>query len=1085
MSWFEVKKAFGKFGLINALLPLFLVALPQLGCNGESTISPQALKASWHNNQGVVYMDQHNYIRGKGEFEQAVQLDPAYANGYANLGIALYSLGKYDSAQVALQTALRHDPEHLNAHYTLGLIYSNSPGREYDRALQAFEKVAQADPDDPQVRYYLGQVRAKKGNVEEAIADFRHAIRLDPHNVSAYYGLAQQLRQAGKQDEWQEVLKTFNRLQEAGHEGVSSSYQGQGKYAEAATDVGYTNPNLDDARGPFNFTAQPPVAGLSAPLRFATATDFDGDGDPDLLVGTDRTRLLRNDGGTLALASEVSLPHLANAVDAVLADSDNDKDVDLVLSGDQTLIMQNDSTGQFVEAAAVAAPSHRAVFADVDHDGDLDLLLLQQDAPQLWANDGAGTFANISDQAGLTGGPPAHTAIFSDFDNDRDVDFVLFGSDAAQLFTNNRDGTFSDIAAAADLQPTAVASACVEDFDQDGYMDLGILGASGSLTLYTNNRDKGFSATSLPALPDGAATDLLSADMDLDGDMDLLAYGPQGLQLLAQHKGTFHLDAKPIETALSQVVVRDFDGNGTPDIWADGQLWSNSAVNPQWVAISIQGLNSNLEGIGAKVEIKTTYRQQKREVRGGSQDAGVLTFGLGQADSVEFIRILWPSGVRQTELATAAAQQISLTELNRKGTSCPILYAWDGEKFRFVTDILGGAIIGYLTAPGQYNTPDTDEYVPLGPIAAKDGFYTLQIANQLEEIIYLDRVELIAVDHPADLTVFPNERLLSAPPYPPFHIYPLEHLRPLEAAVDQTGEDVLPLLREIDDNWYDRFDLTAIHGYAERHTLTLDLGDLSDHSHPVLLAHGWVDYAHSTSNWAAAQLGLSLNPPQLEVPDGNGNWVVAQADMGCPAGLPKHMLVDLKGLFKHGDYRLRISTNAAIYWDQFLVGNAADAPVEVHRQNATMADLHWRGYPAHTAIKGTFAFRYHYDQLNRENTWGTHRGRYTRLGQVTELLHGIDDRYVIMFHGDELTVQFAADALPPLNPGSERTFLLYADGFGKDMDFHSAHSLSVDPLPFHGMSSYPYPPGETYPQTQAHLDYLLEYNTRGVRGYYE
>ena len=261
------------------------------------------------------------------------------------------------------------------------------------------------------------------------------------------------------------------------------------------------------------------------------------------------------------------------------------------------------------------------------------------------------------------------------------------------------------------------------------------------------------------------------------------------------------------------------------------------------------------------------------------------------------------------------------------------------------------------------------------------------------------------------------------------------------------------------------------------------MGDLSEFAHPVLLGYGWVDYAHSTSNWSAAQRGLSLYPPRLSVADGEGGWVEVSADMGCPAGLPKHALFDLAGLFPSDDYRLRIETNTALYWDQLLVGDAADIPLTVHRLQPAQSDLHWRGYPAHTSIKGTFAFRYHYDQLALEAPWGTHAGAFTRFGPVEELVADIDDRFVIMFHGDELTVEFAA--LPPPEAGLVRSFLLYADGFGKDMDLHSAHSLTVGPLPFHGMSSYPYPANEHYPQTSAHLEYLQEYNTRWVKGYYE
>jgi hypothetical protein len=295
-----------------------------------------------------------------------------------------------------------------------------------------------------------------------------------------------------------------------------------------------------------------------------------------------------------------------------------------------------------------------------------------------------------------------------------------------------------------------------------------------------------------------------------------------------------------------------------------------------------------------------------------------------------------------------------------------------------------------------------------------------------------------------------------------------------------------PLLAAVDDEWYADFGDTPIHGYAQEYSLTLDLGDLEGNTHPVLVGYGWVDYAHPSSNWAAAQQGLDLRPVRLEVPGPDGQWQLVTPDMGVPAGLPKHMLYDLQGVFKKpGDHRVRLSTNTPVYWDQFLVGEAEAVALQPVRLQPSYGDLHWRGYPAHTAVKGTFAFRYHYDQLHTEADWGTHEGAFTRPGEVTELLQAADDRFAVMFHGDELSVQFDANALSPPPPGYRRTFLLYADGFGKDMDFHSAHSLTVGPLPFHGMSSYPYPPGESYPLDESHLRYLLEYNTRQVKGQYD
>ena len=107
-------------------------------------------------------------------------------------------------------------------------------------------------------------------------------------------------------------------------------------------------------------------------------------------------------------------------------------------------------------------------------------------------------------------------------------------------------------------------------------------------------------------------------------------------------------------------------------------------------------------------------------------------------------------------------------------------------------------------------------------------------------------------------------------------------------------------------------------------------------------------------------------------------------------------------------------------------------------------------------------------------------GRYTREGDVRELLLHSDDMFVISRPGDELSLSFEADKLPALPQGWTRTFLLYADGFSKEMDVNSASPDQVGPLPFHGMSKYPYAWPERYPLTEKRRMYLEKYNTRIV-----
>ena len=498
-------------------------------------------------------MDQHNYTRGREEFARALALAPDYASAQANLGIAYYALGKYDSAAVALQTALAIDPALLHANYALGLIY-NAQGREHGKALAALQKVAAADRDDPHVRYYMGQMRAKLNEGEAAIADFKEAIRLDPYNVSAYYGLANLYRRLGREEEWKSTLEQFNQLSQAGHQGVSSSYQGQGKYAEAVADAGGGDPSQDDVAGPFAFAATGPAAG---PVRFAALGDFDADGRPDVLVGAEGLHLYA--GGTAEMLPAPALPDGFGATGAIAGDLDNDGTADLVLSGAGGTLFYRAANGEWAAGEDLSVASTGVALGDADHDGDLDLLVLGPSV-SLLANDGEARFAATGQPAGPVA---ADRAAFSDLDNDRDVDMVLLSTEGLQVQTNNRDGTFSEIAEALGLSAVQGAGLAVEDFDQDGYMDLAVA-VNGAVETHINQAGRAFVRAEASAASGGQA--LLPADFDNDGDLDLLACGDERLQPLAYGGGQFHPQS-PIDEPGGAALVADFNGDGRVDIW--------------------------------------------------------------------------------------------------------------------------------------------------------------------------------------------------------------------------------------------------------------------------------------------------------------------------------------------------------------------------------------------------------------------------------------------------------------------------------------------------------------------------------------
>jgi hypothetical protein len=448
---------------------------------------------------------------------------------------------------------------------------------------------------------------------------------------------------------------------------------------------------------------------------------------------------------------------------------------------------------------------------------------------------------------------------------------------------------------------------------------------------------------------------------------------------------------------------------------------------------------------------------------------------------VDAVRVLWPAGIVQAETEVAATgKTLSLTELDRKPSSCPYLYVWNGERFEFVTDFMGGGEMGHLDAPGIFNTPDPDEYVriPRDLLREHNGHYELKVTNELEEALFVDRLQLISVAHPEGVEVYPNEGLTEPPQ--PFKIYSTRDARPPLSAVDDHGHDVLSRIARLDREYPDDFKLPSIRGYAENHELTMKL-DAGSPARVKLLLTGWTDYAWSSDNLAASQSGKSLTLPALQVKDKQGKWRTVIENVGIPVGRPQTIVVDLTGKFLSANRDVRIVTNMRIYWDQILVDTSpGNFPMQLTRLDPAVANLRWRGFSLEHSPDGRQPLTYDYKQVLFTSPWKVMTGRYTREGDVRELVAATDDMFVISRPGDELSLSFAADKLPPLPRGWTRTFLLYADGFSKEMDINSASPDQVGPLPFHGMSRYPYAWPERYPLTERRRAYMEKYNTRIV-----
>jgi hypothetical protein len=221
--------------------------------------------------------------------------------------------------------------------------------------------------------------------------------------------------------------------------------------------------------------------------------------------------------------------------------------------------------------------------------------------------------------------------------------------------------------------------------------------------------------------------------------------------------------------------------------------------------------------------------------------------------------------------------------------------------------------------------------------------------------------------------------------------------------------------------------------------------------------------------------------PALQVKDPQGHWRTVIEDIGIPVGRPQTVTVDLAGKFLSSNREVRIVTNMRILWDQILVDTSAEqTPLQMVRLDPVAADLRWRGFSREVTPDGREPFGYDYQQVSFTSPWKVMPGRYTREGDVRQLLLNSDDMFVISRPGDEISLSFDAGKLAPLPAGWTRTFLLYSDGFSKEMDINSASPDQVWPLPFHGMTKYPYTHPEAYPMTAARRAYIDEYNTRLV-----
>ena len=1094
--------------------------------------SPAALRA---NNLGVAYMNQQRFQEAQRQFEQALAASPKFHVAALNLGIALHSQQKLAPARTALEEAVSLIPSDPYAWFNLGLVLKDQGDAE--KSLAAFRHVAEL-ADDADAWYFIGFLLSEQQKFAEAVAAFEHALKLNPLHASSEFGVARACQRMGNLEQAREHFARFRKITEDRLGApLGAGYGDQGRFSTAEL---VRVPAMVPVAIPVRYSTQPfpeatpdPHGGTSVgPSTGVCIFDYDGDGRPDLYfvsaVPGATGRLLHNlgDGRFEDRTKAARLEIKGSGLGCAAGDVDNDGHVDLaVCLTDGVQLFRNKGDGTFQNVTEISGIRREPgcvslTFVDYDHDGDLDLYIVNGApgshslaAPHnvLWRNNANGTFTDVSAQSGLDLPAAGGGLVTSDFNNDRATDFIFAaGNQGAFVYLNPREGKFTPFRA-IDFQkvglPPAVGVVAF-DFDKDGWMDLAFThsGPPG-VSLWRNVEGKRLERVNLPDVGLDRGWGLASLDFDNDGWLDLVIAGESsstgGLRILrnlgpagwADVTRDVHLDSVKLGQPRA-IAVADFAASGAADLAVtqlDGPpvLLRNQGGNAnQWVRVDLKALADNRSAIGAKVEIYAGPLFQKWEMQGASgylsQSAGTLLAGLGAEHQVDVLRILWPTGVPQDEVNLSARQAHSVSEIDRRGSSCPVLFAWNGREFEFIADMIGSGVVGHWIGPGQRDIADPDEYLKVSGSAlhARRGLLSFRFLEPMEETVYLDQVRLLAVDHPENLDVYPDERFVSAPPFPAFRVISSRDAKPPLGAWDDAGRNVLPLLARRDRQYVTSFESLPFAGFAKLHALELDLGPWNPDAPLRLLLHGYTDYFTATSMYAADQAGIKVIAPYLEALDpASGKWVRAVDDLGFPAGLARTMVADLSGKLPTGTHFVRIVTNLKIYWDQVLVDHTPEGQAfRIEEVPLASAALEFLGYPREIRGNPPSDVSYSYASRSHTGPYARAAGNYTRYGDVRELLRSVDDRFVIFGSGEGVRLDFDHSTLPALPSGWTRDYFFYANGFEKDLDFYAARAFTVEPLPDHALLPYPYSPEAQYPEDFDHLFYQLEYNTRGISG---
>jgi hypothetical protein len=418
--------------------------------------------------------------------------------------------------------------------------------------------------------------------------------------------------------------------------------------------------------------------------------DMNGDNKDDIVgVSANNLRVhIQGLGGAFTF-NDYPIAGVSDMPSWSLAAGDYNRDGynDLVLgSGSGLTFWQSNSTGT---AYTNINPSdyifcQRTNFVDINNDGNLDAFSCHDVAPNVYYINNGTSFTHY--QSGVTPGAYSlgtlssggnYASIWTDYDNDGDSDMFISkcSGPPCELHRNDGNGIFTDISAIAQINYTPVQSwsSAVADFDNDGDMDIliGANGGSGQSRLYRNNLDttnsieEPFTNVTAGSGWDTFTTinrDYIAYDFDNNGFIDVMGGGNK--IMFNQGNNVFSVANYPAGITLGP--IGDLNNDGFLDISNGSTIHTAVPNGNNWIKVSLQGIQSNRNGIGARVEIYGAWGKQIRDIRSGEGFEFMSTlnahFGIGTATAITQIKIIWPSGTVDVITNPSPNQTVNVIE---------------------------------------------------------------------------------------------------------------------------------------------------------------------------------------------------------------------------------------------------------------------------------------------------------------------------------------------------------------------------------------------------------------------------------------